>query len=151
MKKIKLLKKPKKNNSFKWLDRHLNDEYFLKSKKEGFRSRSSYKLLQIDEKFQFLKKSKLILDLGCSPGGWLQVAQMNAPKDSMILGLDKLDLKKIDGVLKTIDVLREDSIFIDTIHGEQELSLDQTIELFNGIRLSTISSFFAISLLIFCF
>ena len=43
-------------------------------------------------------------------------------------------LKKLDCVLKTIDVLREDSIFIDTIHGEQELSLDQTIELFNGIR-----------------
>ena len=43
-------------------------------------------------------------------------------------------LKKLDGVLKTIDGLREDSLFIDTIHGEQELSLDQTIELFNGIR-----------------
>ena len=43
-------------------------------------------------------------------------------------------LKKLDGVLSTIDGLREDPIFIDTIHGEQELSLDQTIELFNGIR-----------------
>ena len=43
-------------------------------------------------------------------------------------------LKKLDGVLKTIDGLREDSLFIDNIHGEQELSLDQTIELFNGIR-----------------
>jgi|TARA_Y100000052_G_scaffold946_1_gene832 hypothetical protein len=43
-------------------------------------------------------------------------------------------LKKLDGVLKTIDGLREDPLFIDTIHGEQELSLDQTIELFNGIR-----------------
>ena len=43
-------------------------------------------------------------------------------------------LKKLDGILKTIDGLREDPIFIDTIHGEQELSLDQTIELFNGIR-----------------
>ena len=43
-------------------------------------------------------------------------------------------LKKLDGLLKTIDGLREDPIFIDTIHGEQELSLDQTIELFNGIR-----------------
>ena len=43
-------------------------------------------------------------------------------------------LKKLDGVLKTIDVLREDPIFIDGIHGEQELSLDQTIEMFNGIR-----------------
>ena len=43
-------------------------------------------------------------------------------------------LKKIDGALKTLDGLREDPIFIDTIHGEQELSLDQTMELFNGIR-----------------
>jgi len=43
-------------------------------------------------------------------------------------------LKKLDGVLRTIDGLREDPLFIDNIHGEQELSLDQTIELFNGIR-----------------
>ncbi len=43
-------------------------------------------------------------------------------------------LKKLDGVLKTIDGLREDPLFIDTIHGEQELNLDQSIELFNGIR-----------------
>ena len=43
-------------------------------------------------------------------------------------------LKKLDGLLKTIDGLREDPLFINTIHGEQELSLDQTIELFNGIR-----------------
>ena len=47
---------------------------------------------------------------------------------------EKTDLKKLDGVLSTIDGLREDPLFIDTIHGEQELSLDQTIELFNGIR-----------------
>ena len=43
-------------------------------------------------------------------------------------------LKKLDGLLKTIDGLREDPLFIDSIHGEQELNLDQTIELFNGIR-----------------
>lgn len=43
-------------------------------------------------------------------------------------------LKKLDGVLKTLDGLREDPLFINTIHGEQELNLDQTIELFNGIR-----------------
>jgi len=98
MKKIKLLKKPKKNNSFKWLNRHLNDEYVKKSKKEGFRSRSSYKLIQINEKFKFLKKSQLILDLGCSPGGWLQVVKMNAPEGSMILGVDKLHLEEIEGV-----------------------------------------------------
>ena len=47
---------------------------------------------------------------------------------------DAYVLKKLDGILKTIDGLREDPLFIDGIHGEQELSLDQTIELFNGIR-----------------
>ena len=66
MKRIKLLKKQKNKDSTRWLDRHLNDEYVKKSKIDGFRSRSSYKLIQINEKFNFLKNSNSILDLGCS-------------------------------------------------------------------------------------
>ena len=58
MKRIKLLKKKQKNkDSTRWLDRHLNDEYVKKSKIDGYRSRSSYKLIQINEKFNFLKNS----------------------------------------------------------------------------------------------
>lgn len=72
MKKIKLKKKNLSSKSFRWLDRHLNDEFVLKSKAEGFRSRSSYKLIEINKKYNIFHQSKTILDLGCSPGGWLQ-------------------------------------------------------------------------------
>ena len=63
MKKIKLIKKQKSSQSTKWMQRHLNDEYVRKSKIEGFRSRSSYKLLEINEKFNIFKKCNSVLDL----------------------------------------------------------------------------------------
>jgi len=95
--KFKLLKKHKKDSN-KWLSRHINDEFVLKSKKEGFRSRSSYKLIQINEKFDFLNSSKNILDLGCAPGGWLQVSKKFSPVETKILGIDKLNIEAIPGV-----------------------------------------------------
>ena len=96
MKKIKFLKKHKKESS-KWLSRHFNDEYVIKSKKEGFRSRSSYKLIQIEEKFNFLKTRKKILDIGCAPGGWMQVARKLCSQNTIILGIDKLPIEPIQG------------------------------------------------------
>ena len=98
MKKIKLKKKNLSNKSFRWLDRHLNDEFVLKSKAEGFRSRSSYKLIEINKKYNIFHQSKTILDLGCSPGGWLQVAKKLSSKDTKILGIDILQIKEIEGV-----------------------------------------------------
>ena len=95
--KLKLKKKHKKESS-KWLNRHINDEFVLKSKKEGFRSRSSYKLIQINEKFDFLNSSKNILDLGCAPGGWLQVSKKFSSVETKILGIDKLNIEVIPGV-----------------------------------------------------
>ena len=95
--KLKLKKKHKKESS-KWLNRHINDEFVLKSKKEGFRSRSSYKLIQINEKFDFLNSSKSILDLGCAPGGWLQVSKKFSSVETKILGVDKLNIEAIPGV-----------------------------------------------------
>lgn len=78
----------------------MNDEFFIKSRLEGFRSRSSFKLIQINQKFKIFNKNKLnILDLGCAPGGWLQVIKkLTDYKKSKILGIDKLEIKKIDGV-----------------------------------------------------
>ena len=95
--KVKLQKKHKKESS-RWLNRHINDEFVLKSKKEGFRSRSSYKLIQINEKFDFLNYSKNILDLGCAPGGWLQVSKKFSSVEAKILGIDKLNIEAIPGV-----------------------------------------------------
>ena len=78
----------------------MNDEFFIKSKQEGFRSRSSFKLIQINEKFKIFNKNNLnILDLGCAPGGWLQVIKrLSNCKNSKILGIDKLEIDSIDGV-----------------------------------------------------
>ena len=128
MKKIKVLKKQKNKDSNRWLERHLNDEYVIKSKIDGYRSRSSYKLIQINQKFKFFKNSYLILDLGCSPGGWLQVSQKLAPKNSKILGIDKINLKSIPNV----QFLQND-IFDDDI-------LDKIDSFFDGKKINLILS-----------
>ena len=70
--KIKI-KKKLKSSSKQWIARHLRDEYVKKKEIQGYRSRSAFKLLEIDYKFKFLKKNIYILDLGSSPGGWSQV------------------------------------------------------------------------------
>ncbi len=109
MKKIKLKKKNISANSSRWLQRHLNDEFVIKSKVEGYRSRSSYKLIEMEKKFNFLKNSHNILDLGCAPGGWLQVAKKFGPKSSKIVGIDLLKIEKIDNVVSIEkDIFDED-------------------------------------------
>ena len=91
-------KKKHKKESSQGRNRHIIDEFVLKSIKEGFRSRSSYKLIQINEKFNFLNSSKNILDLGCAPGGWLQVSKKFSSVEAKILGVDKLNIEAIPGI-----------------------------------------------------
>ena len=121
--KFKLLKKHKKESS-KWLNRHINDEFVLKSKKEGFRSRSSYKLIQINEKFNFLNSSKNILDLGCAPGGWLQVSKKFSSVETKILGIDKIDIETIPGIC-----FYKGDIFKDEVVNYVKTCFNQKIDL----------------------
>jgi len=125
MKRIKVEKKQKNKDSNRWLERHLNDEYVIKSKIDGYRSRSSYKLIQINKKFNFFKKSNNILDLGCSPGGWLQVSQKLAPKNSKILGVDKINLEFIPDVKFIKNDIFDDDVFeqIDTFFEGKKIDL----------------------------
>ena len=125
MKRIKVEKKQKNKDSNRWLERHLNDEYVIKSKIDGYRSRSSYKLIQINKKFNFFKKSNNILDLGCSPGGWLQVSQKFAPKNSKILGVDKINLEFIPDVKFIKNDIFDDDVFeqIDTFFEGKKIDL----------------------------
>ena len=83
--------------STRWLDRQLNDPYVKRAKAEGYRSRAAYKLIELDQRFGFLKGSKRIIDLGIAPGGWSQVARRQLPK-ATIAGIDLLPVDPIDGV-----------------------------------------------------
>lgn len=64
----------RKPSSTRWLQRQLNDPYVQMAKKDGYRGRAAYKILELNEKFQFLVPGARVVDLGCAPGGWLQVA-----------------------------------------------------------------------------
>ena len=72
------------------------DHYFKKAKEQGYRSRSAFKLIELNEKFKFLKKEIKLLDVGSFPGGWLQVAK-KIIKNGKILGIDKKKLIQIEG------------------------------------------------------
>ena len=63
-----------KASSREWLERQLNDPYVHAAKAKGYRSRAAFKLMELDDKFHFLKKGARVLDLGAAPGGWSQVA-----------------------------------------------------------------------------
>jgi 23S rRNA (uridine2552-2'-O)-methyltransferase len=88
-------------SSVRWLERQLNDPYVIKAKKEGWRSRAAFKLIEIDEKFRLLKSGYRVVDLGAAPGGWCQVAAKkvgSAPGNPLIVGIDYLEMDGIPGV-----------------------------------------------------
>lgn len=88
--------KGRKIGSTRWLERQLNDPYVKRAKAEGYRSRAAYKLLELDERFAFVKGSKRVIDLGVAPGGWTQVVRQKAPQ-AAIVGIDLLPVDPIDG------------------------------------------------------
>lgn len=97
--------KGRKLSSTLWLERQLNDPYVQRAKKEGFRGRAAFKILELDDRYGFLKPGARVVDLGCAPGGWCQVAveRVNAlgqnPKKPVgtILGVDLQEVEPISG------------------------------------------------------
>lgn len=87
-------------SSRRWLQRQLNDPYVARAKREGYRSRSAFKLSEIDDKARFLKKGARVLDLGAAPGGWSQVAakRVGAPQDGRVVAIDILPMDAVPGV-----------------------------------------------------
>jgi 23S rRNA (uridine2552-2'-O)-methyltransferase len=78
-----------------WLKRQLNDPYVAAAKAKGYRSRAAFKLVELNEKFRFLKKGARVLDLGAAPGGWSQVA---ANAGAVVVAADVLEMEQIPGV-----------------------------------------------------
>jgi 23S rRNA (uridine2552-2'-O)-methyltransferase len=84
-----------KQSSRQWLARQLNDPYVHAAKAKGYRSRAAFKLVELNEKFRFLRKGARVLDLGAAPGGWSQVA---AERGAAVVAADVLDMEALPGV-----------------------------------------------------
>ena len=76
----------------------LRDQYRKLARDEGYRSRSSYKLLELNKKYNILKKDDSILDIGCAPGGWLQVSKKYSDPNGKVVGIDINPVKPIHGI-----------------------------------------------------
>jgi len=85
------------SSSNRWLERQLNDPYVAEAKQRGYRSRAAFKLIQLDEKYKFLTKNKVIVDLGCAPGGWSQIAAQKLKGTGLLVGLDILPTEPLEG------------------------------------------------------
>lgn len=106
----------RKSSSTRWLKRQLNDPYVLLAQQEGMRSRAAYKLLEIDEKCDILRRGRLIVDLGAAPGSWVQAAIEATGGNAQIIALDMQDMEPIANV----DFIKGDFLEDSVLHMLQE-------------------------------
>jgi 23S rRNA (uridine2552-2'-O)-methyltransferase len=105
-------------SSTRWLQRQLNDPYVKRAQAEGYRGRAAFKILELDEKYRFLVPGARVVDLGCAPGGWLQVAvkRVNAlgekpgKKIGTVLGVDLQEIEPLAGAeVHQLDFMEDDA------------------------------------------
>src|SRR5438445_13551519 len=103
----------RKLSSKLWLERQLNDPYVAQAKRDGFRSRAAYKLMEIDDKHRLLKPGQTVVDLGAAPGGWSQIAAKRvgaADGKGKVVAIDVLEMPEIAGVsFAQLDFLERDA------------------------------------------
>ncbi|MBB06216.1 MAG: 23S rRNA methyltransferase [Pseudooceanicola sp.] len=106
----------RKLSSTRWLQRQLNDPYVVRAQAEGYRGRAAFKIMEIDDKYRFLVPGARVVDLGCAPGGWLQVAvpRINALGEKhgkavgRIIGVDLQEIDPIPGAeIHVLDFMDE--------------------------------------------
>lgn len=107
--------KGRRPSSTRWLARQLNDPYVQRARREGLRSRAAYKLIELDDKYRFLRKGRRVVDLGAAPGGWTQVAVERVgagrPGGGLVVALDMEEMGAVAGarILKG-DVREADTV-----------------------------------------
>lgn len=108
----------RKLSSTRWLQRQLNDPYVQRAKAEGYRGRAAFKIMEIDDKYRFLVPGARVVDLGCAPGGWLQVAvpRINALGEKSgkavgrIIGVDLQEVDALPGAeVHQLDFMEDDA------------------------------------------
>jgi 23S rRNA (uridine2552-2'-O)-methyltransferase len=110
--------KGRKLSSTRWLERQLNDPYVARARREGYRGRAAFKLIELDDKFRFLVPGARVVDLGCAPGGWMQVAvaRVNAlgekkgKRVGRVLGVDLQEVEPLAGAeAHVLDFMEDDA------------------------------------------
>ena len=101
--------KPSKTSK-QWMREHVSDPFVQQAKKEGYRSRAAYKLLEIDAKDHLLKPGIAVVDLGATPGGWSQVAAAKVGRSGKVIALDLLPLDPLAGVDFIQGDFRDDAV-----------------------------------------
>tara|TARA_B110001450_G_scaffold256643_1_gene287926 strand:- start:10368 stop:10988 length:621 start_codon:yes stop_codon:yes gene_type:complete len=104
-----------KSKNRSWIKQHVNDPYVKQSQRDGYRSRASYKLLEIVEKDRLIRSGMTVVDLGSAPGGWSQVASRLVGHDGRVHALDILPMNPIAGVDFIQGDFTEDAIFTQLI------------------------------------
>ena len=114
-------------SSKKWLEERARDQYVKKSKQAGFRSRASFKLLEIQEKDRLIQPGMIVVDLGSAPGGWSQAAKILVGDKGSVLATDILPMAPISGVKFIQGDFTEDAVFEDLIERVGGESVDLVI------------------------
>ncbi len=109
----------RKISSTRWLARQLNDPYVSNARSKGYRSRSAFKLIELDDKFSFLKKGAKVLDLGAAPGGWSQVARARIGPSGAIVAADILEMSPLADVV---------TLQLDTLAIKSKLTLREALD-----------------------
>ncbi|WP_170330178.1 RlmE family RNA methyltransferase [Ruegeria arenilitoris] len=108
----------RKLSSTRWLERQLNDPYVKRAQAEGYRGRAAYKILELDDKFRFLVPGARVVDLGCAPGGWCQVAvkrvnalgEKSGKRIGTVLGVDLQEVEPVAGAkTHVLDFMEDDA------------------------------------------
>ena len=108
----------RKLSSTRWLERQLNDPYVKRAQAEGYRGRAAFKILELDDKFRFLVPGACVVDLGCAPGGWLQVAvkrvnalgEKSGKRIGTVLGIDLQEVEPVAGAeLHQLNFMEDDA------------------------------------------
>ena len=107
------------------MQEHVNDPYVQQAKKDGWRSRAAFKLLEIDAKDKLLKRGEVVVDLGATPGGWSQVAVQRVGESGLVLALDLLEMAPIRGVHFIQGDFREDAVLtqLEEALGERDVGV----------------------------
>jgi 23S rRNA (uridine2552-2'-O)-methyltransferase len=110
-----------------WMSEHVSDSFVRQAQKDGYRSRAAYKLIEIDEKYNLLKKNMNVIDLGSAPGSWSQVAAKRAGPKGRVIALDLLEMQPIKNVEFVQGDFRDNKVLIEVESKLNNLEIDLVI------------------------